>query len=75
MAITKFQGVKVPYFCEECGKETFEGYVYGRYVNRQITASSPDRTMYCDDCRPAPRLPKIQLSSAFYAPLVWDENE
>ena len=73
MAISKMQRVHVPFFCEGCGKESFEGYVYGRYTNRQVTASHGDRTMYCEECRPAPDFSVVnksvsQLSSWFTRP-------
>ena len=68
MKTTKMRRVHVPHFCERCGKEEFEGRVFGRDRIRHLTARSGDRTMLCQECGPKEViLPKLQLSSFFTA--------
>lgn len=64
---TKMERVYVSYFCENCGKEEFEGTVFGVYRVRHLQAESGSRQLLCNRCRPQPmKLPKCQLSSFFF---------
>ena len=70
--VSKMRRKHVPYFCEGCGKEEFEGRVFGQDRVRHLQAQSGDRTMYCQDCRPS-ALPPLKfldckLSSFFTNP-------
>jgi hypothetical protein len=69
----KYERVHVPYFCEQCGKETFEGVVFGREVSRQVAASGKDRRMWCNDCDPNPRpLVIAKLDPSYLQPIDLD---
>lgn len=52
---TKYQRVHVPKFCERCGKEEFEGVVWGRDATRHLRTELPHMGMVCDHCKPPVR--------------------
>ena len=66
MKRTRMRRQHVPYFCERCGKEEFEGRVFGQDRVRYLQAQSGDRTMLCNDCNPkAIKLPAFEINSWF----------
>lgn len=48
---SKMQRVYVPKFCEICGKEEFEGVVFGQDRARHLHAESGTREIRCDHHR------------------------
>lgn len=55
MKRTTFERVYVAKFCERCGKEEFEGVVFGQWRTRHLQAESGTRRIMCDRCRAEPR--------------------
>lgn len=76
MARSKMERVYVPFFCELCGKEAFEGRVFGREVERQVFAENGTRRMVCDHCKNPTRSFSIApLGDWASQPLVFLEAE
>ena len=65
MALSKYERVYVAKFCDQCGKEDFEGFVFGEWRTRHLQAESGTRKIICDRCRQGPKLPKCHLSPFF----------
>jgi hypothetical protein len=55
MPLSTMKRVYVPKFCELCGKEEFEGIVFGRESVRHLHAQHDTRRIVCDHCANPPR--------------------
>lgn len=73
--VTAYKRVHVPRFCERCGKEEFEGWVFGEYRTRHLRADSPEMGMVCDHCKPTLSSVVPKLSSFFSEPIVFEDLE
>jgi hypothetical protein len=52
---SSYKRVHVPKFCERCGKEEFEGTIWGKDFTRHLRVDSPEMSMICDHCKAPPK--------------------
>ncbi len=65
-ARSSYQRVYVAKFCEQCGKEEFEGEVFGQFRTRRLRAQTDTRQILCDRCSGGPKPFKMPLLNASY---------